>query len=122
MSEASNSLKEVITNQTALLISSASCLTNNAPDISLHEKSFNEIEQLIAVLTVRVSVLGAERAIHFAMFAFLLVGLCSLTAWISYAYLQQNLILEIAGMALSWGAILLVLYAGFKKLEWDWWS
>jgi hypothetical protein len=31
------------------------------------------------------------------------------------------LILEIAGIALSWGIILLVLYVSFTKLEWDWW-
>jgi hypothetical protein len=30
--------------------------------------------------------------------------------------------LQIAGIALSWGVILLVLYAGFIKLEWQWWN
>ena len=63
-----------------------------------------------------------ERAIHFAMFVLILVGLCSMSAWGSYAYLSDNLILEVAGIALSWGVILLVLYLGFKKLDWDWWS
>ena len=62
-----------------------------------------------------------ERAIHFAMFVLILIGLCSVSAWVSYAYLSGTLILEIAGIALSWGIILLVLYVSFTKLEWDWW-
>jgi hypothetical protein len=65
--------------------------------------------------------LGTERAIHFVMFALLLVGLCSVTAWVSYAYLPSNLVLEVAGIALSWGVILLVLYVGFRQLGWEWW-
>jgi hypothetical protein len=64
----------------------------------------------------------AERAIHFAIFVFLLVGLGSVSAWVSYTYLGGTLILEIAGIALSWGVILLVLYASFSVLKWDWWS
>jgi hypothetical protein len=32
------------------------------------------------------------------------------------------LILEVAGITLSWGIILLVLYVGFAKLGWDWWG
>ena len=63
-----------------------------------------------------------ERAIHFATFVLILVGLCSISAWASYTYLSANLILEVAGIALSWGVILLILYLGFKKLNWDWWS
>ena len=63
----------------------------------------------------------AERAIHFAIFTLLLIGLCAVSAWVCYAY-QQQLILQIAGIALSWGVILLVLYTGFIKLEWKWWS
>lgn len=63
-----------------------------------------------------------EQALHFAMFILLLVGLCGLSAWASYTYLRNELILEIAGIALGWGVILLVLYVGFKKLNWDWWS
>jgi hypothetical protein len=51
----------------------------------------------------------------------MLVGLSSLSAWASYTYLHDNLILEIAGMALSWGMILLVLYLGFNKAGWGWW-
>jgi len=66
--------------------------------------------------------LGAERAIHFAMFALLLIGLCSVTAWVSATYLQINLVLEVAGIALSWGVILLVLYVGFRQLGWGWWT
>ena len=63
-----------------------------------------------------------ERAIHVAMFILILVGLCAISAWVSYNYLSSNLILEIAGIALSWGLILSILYLGFKKLDWDWWS
>jgi hypothetical protein len=50
------------------------------------------------------------------------MGLCGVSAWASYTYLNENLILEIAGIALSWGVILLILYLGFKHLDWDWWS
>jgi uncharacterized protein (DUF486 family) len=65
----------------------------------------------------------AEKAIHVAMFVLLLVGLGGFSAWASYRYLSDvNTILEIAGIALSWGVILLVLYLSFKKLDWDWWS
>jgi hypothetical protein len=56
------------------------------------------------------------------MFLLLLVGLCGISAWSSYTYLREELILEIAGIALSWGVILLILYLGFKKLNWNWWS
>jgi len=66
--------------------------------------------------------LGVERGIHFAMFALLLVGLCSVTAWASVTYLWTNVVLGVAGIALSWGVILLVLYVGFKQLGWNWWS
>lgn len=66
--------------------------------------------------------MAAERAIQFAIFILLLVGLCGISAWASYSYLSDNLILEVAGIALSWGVILLILYLGFKKLDWDWWS
>jgi len=65
--------------------------------------------------------MGAERAIHFAMFILLLVGLCGISAWASYTYVNIDL-LRIAGIALSWGVILLVLYVGFRVLDWDWWS
>jgi hypothetical protein len=66
--------------------------------------------------------LTAERAIHFAIFVLLLMGLGSVSAWASYAYLHETLILEVAGITLSWGTILLVLYVGFARLRWDWWS
>jgi hypothetical protein len=52
----------------------------------------------------------------------MVIGLCSVSAWVSYAYLGGTLILEIAGIALSWGTILLILYVGFTKLRWDWWT
>jgi hypothetical protein len=66
--------------------------------------------------------LPGERAIHFGIFILMVIGLCSVSAWISYAYLGGTLILEIAGIALSWGTILLILYVGFTKLRWDWWT
>lgn len=62
-----------------------------------------------------------EKAIHIAIFVFLLIGLCSLAAWVSYAYLT-DLVLRIAAIALSWGVTLLVLYVGFKALGWEWWT
>jgi hypothetical protein len=60
--------------------------------------------------------------IHLGIFILMLIGLCSVSAWVSYAYLGGTLILEIAGIALSWGTILLVLYVSFTKLGWDWWT
>lgn len=63
-----------------------------------------------------------ERAIHFAIFVLMLVGLCGVSAWASYTYLGETLILEVASIALCWGLILLILYVGFKRLNWDWWS
>ena len=71
-------------------------------------------------LTGEIS-LTVERAIHFATFILILVGLCGISAWTSYTY-GPNDLLKIAGIALSWGVILLILYLGFKKLDWDWWS
>ncbi|MCJ7793819.1 hypothetical protein MUP42_02680 [Candidatus Bathyarchaeota archaeon] len=64
----------------------------------------------------------AERAIHASIFILLLVGLTVLSAWASYTYLQNNLILVIAAIPLSWGIILLAMYLSFKKLGWKWWS
>jgi hypothetical protein len=67
----------------------------------------------------------AERAIYFAMFILLLVGLCGISAWASYNYIyleEKNAILAVASIALSWGVILSILYLGFRQLDWDWWS
>jgi hypothetical protein len=63
-----------------------------------------------------------EKAIQIGTFILLLIGLCSLIAWASYTYLQGTLILQIAGIALGWGVVLVVLYVGFKALGWKWWS
>jgi len=65
---------------------------------------------------------AGERAIHFAIFTLLLTGLCALSSWACHTYLEDPLILQVAGIALSWGVILLVLYASFIKLDWQWWS
>jgi hypothetical protein len=62
-----------------------------------------------------------ERFIRAGTFILLLIGLCSLSAWASHAYLT-DLILQVAAIALSWGTILLVLYASFRALSWDWWT
>lgn len=62
-----------------------------------------------------------ERVIHASIFILLLIGLCSLSGWVSYAYLSE-LILRVAAIALSWGTILLVLYGVFRALHLDWWS
>jgi hypothetical protein len=66
--------------------------------------------------------LTAEPAIHFAIFTLLLIGLGGVSAWACYAYLSGTLVLEVAGIALSWGVILLVLYVSFGSLGWNWWS
>jgi hypothetical protein len=65
--------------------------------------------------------LTAERAIHIAVFALLLVGSWSISAWINLTYLSDWILL-IAGVTLSWGILLLLLYVIFKKLNWNWWS
>jgi hypothetical protein len=54
------------------------------------------------------------------MFTLILVGLCGISAWASYTYVKY-ILLEAAGIALSWGVILLILYLSFKKLDWIWW-
>jgi hypothetical protein len=64
----------------------------------------------------------AERTIRMLIFVLLLSGLSTISAWASYTYLNDNIVLAIAGIPLSWGIILLVLYITFKKLNWDWWS
>lgn len=85
-------------------------------------KNFNnKLHQLIE-MSVAGEKMTVERAIHFAIFTLLLVGLCGISAWASYSYLNNNMILEIAGLALSWGVILLILYLGFRQLNWEWWS
>ena len=66
----------------------------------------------------------AERAIHASIFILLLVGLTTLSLWAIFTYLnlQDNLILVIASIPLSWGIILLAMYLSFSKLGWKWWS
>jgi len=65
--------------------------------------------------------LTAERVIHAAVFVLLLVGLYTLAGWANCYYID-DIILKIAGITLSWGIILLVLYLSFKKLNWRWWT
>ena len=54
----------------------------------------------------------------------LLVGLAVLSLWLVFTYLppQDNLILVIAALPLSWGIILLAMYLTFSKLDWKWWN
>ena len=66
--------------------------------------------------------MGAERLIHAGIFFLLLVGLTVLSAWLSYAYLKNNLVFVVSSVALSWGIILLAMYVIFKALGWKWWS
>ena len=68
--------------------------------------------------------MGAERVIHASIFFLLLVGIAALCFWAVYTYipLQENLVLFIASIPLSWGIILLVLYLAFNKLGWKWWN
>lgn len=66
--------------------------------------------------------LTAERAIHAAVFVLLLVGLFTLTGWVSYRYIVDEIVLQVSATALSWGIILLVLYVVFRKLTWRWWT
>jgi len=66
--------------------------------------------------------LAGERAIHFAMFILLLVGLCGISLWACYKYIEEGEILKMASTAFIWGVILTSLYLGFKKLGWRWWS
>ena len=63
----------------------------------------------------------AERFIHIAAFFLLLIGLCAVSGWASYTYIN-DLVLKLAGITLSWGIILLALYLVFRKLDWHWWS
>jgi hypothetical protein len=65
--------------------------------------------------------LNTERGIHAGAFILLLIGLCALTGWASFSYIHE-VVLQIAGIALSWGIILLALYLAFKKFEWRWWG
>ena len=62
-----------------------------------------------------------ERAIHIAIFLLFVVGLCGISGYIIGAY-STNSLLTIAGIALSWGLILLALYTIFKALDWKWWE
>ena len=66
--------------------------------------------------------MAGERVIHASIFILLLVGLATISMWISYTYIRHNLVLTFAGIALSWGIILLALYVCFKLLGWNWWS
>ena len=85
----------------------------------MHGKSFINKQQLHQKQGEKS--LNTERVIHAAVFILLLVGLCALAGWVSNNYVD-DLVLKIAGVALSWGIILLALYLSFKKLNWRWWT
>ena len=66
--------------------------------------------------------LNTERGIHAAVFILLIVGLFSVSGWLSYYYFITEIPLLIASVALSWGIILLLMYVIFRKLNWRWWE
>jgi len=65
--------------------------------------------------------LAGERALHVTIFLLLLIGICGISGGVIYSSVQDPL-LRIAGIALIWGIILLVLYVGFRALNWKWWE
>jgi hypothetical protein len=68
-----------------------------------------------------VQKVAGERTIHIAIFLLFLIGLCGISGYIIGTY-AGNGVLTIAGIALSWGLILLALYTIFKALGWKWWE
>jgi hypothetical protein len=68
-----------------------------------------------------VNTFTAERAIHVLVFVLLVFGLCVISAWASYNYLTDP-ILMVASIPLGWGLIVLIVYVSFKKLGWHWWE
>jgi hypothetical protein len=85
----------------------------------MHGKSFINKQQLHQKQGEQS--LNTERAIHAAVFILMLIGLCTLAGWATNNYIE-DIVLKIAGAALSWGIILLALYLSFKKLNWHWWT
>jgi hypothetical protein len=65
--------------------------------------------------------MNAERTIHAAVFALLLIGLWTVSGWVSYRYVD-DIVLKLAAITLSWGIILLTLYVVFRRIDWRWWS
>jgi hypothetical protein len=65
--------------------------------------------------------MNAERTIHAAVFALLLIGLWTVSGWVGYRYVD-DIILKLATITLSWGIILLALYVVFRRIDWRWWS
>lgn len=64
-----------------------------------------------------------ERALHFLMFIFILVGLWGVSAYICITYLAaSNMLLGYAVMLLVWGVILAVMYLVFKSQDLAWWD
>ncbi len=62
-----------------------------------------------------------ENVIHAAVFILLLIGIWIVSGWASYQYID-DWVLKVAGIALTWGISLLVLYVVFRKLNWRWWE
>ncbi len=63
-----------------------------------------------------------ERGIHATVFILILVGLFAVSGWASFRLIETEVVLQISGIALSWGIILLTLYVVFRKLGWRWWD
>ena len=67
--------------------------------------------------------MAIERAIHFLMFIFILIGLWGVSAYICIAYLVPSSgLLGYAVMLLVWGAILAAMYLVFKFQDFAWWE
>jgi phosphatidylserine synthase len=64
-----------------------------------------------------------EKIIYSAVFLLFLIGACGLTAYAFYAVIKDLYSpVFYAGIAITWGVILLVLYLVFERQDWKWWS
>jgi hypothetical protein len=65
--------------------------------------------------------MAIEKALQAVIFILILAGLAGISTWAINAYVTSSLLL-VAGTALSWGLILLVLFVVFRELKWEWWT
>jgi len=68
----------------------------------------------------RVAVLTVRSAIYFFVFAFILIGVFGITAWVTLDQLDAPL--SFAVIAFVWGITLALLYLAFDKANWNWWE
>lgn len=64
--------------------------------------------------------MALRSAIYFFIFAFILVGVYGITAWVILDQVPTPL--SYAVIAFVWGITLAVLYITFEKSGWDWWG